>query len=407
MGRGWGPWVIRTVWLASLLPVASADTIVLKNGAVLQGTWLNANDPAATEWQLQTDDGLKLTVARGDVKGTLRPPPEMATYAVNLAKVPDDLETQRRIVDWCLNNKLPMLVEAHRERIVELDPNDKSAWAALGYVRTAEGWTPKELYQRQRGLVLHAGRWYIPQDLAVIEANEDASQRKAELNKRIVRAITDLRTKSAKAAEASQFLRELRDPLAVGRLHELLKKDRSQPNPEFRRFLVEVIANIPCAESVSVLVETVLVDRDDSLRDECIEILQNLGRETAVQAFLARLVNRSPDKDDPTIYDRAGLALASLGDERCLPRLIDCLVTKHLRAPPPQPGYNVGQTSDGNVGFSQGQKKPVEVRVQNQGVLTALTTISDGQPFGFDTERWRQWYAETYAASNPYVLRDP
>ncbi|MFN9913334.1 MAG: HEAT repeat domain-containing protein, partial [Pirellulaceae bacterium] len=116
-------------------------------------------------------------------------------------------------------------------------------------------------------------------------------------------------TKSAKAAEASQFLRELRDPLAVGRLHELLKKDRSQPNPEFRRFLVEVIANIPCAESVSVLVETVLVDRDDSLRDECIEILQNLGRETAVQAFLARLVNRSPDKDDPTIYDRAGLAL--------------------------------------------------------------------------------------------------
>ena len=118
-------------------------------------------------------------------------------------------------------------------------------------------------------------------------------------------------------------------------------------------------------------------------------------------------MNRSPDKDDPTIYDRAGLALASLGDERCLPRLIDCLVTKHLRAPPPQPGYNVGQTSDGNVGFSQGQKKPVEVRVQNQGVLTALTTISDGQPFGFDTERWRQWYAETYAASNPYVLRDP
>ncbi|MFN9912950.1 MAG: HEAT repeat domain-containing protein, partial [Pirellulaceae bacterium] len=141
------------------------------------------------------------------------------------------------------------------------------------------------------------------------------------------------------------------------------------------RFLVENIAKIPCAESVSVLVETVLVDGDDNLRGECIEILQSFGRETAVQAFLARLVNRAPDKDDPTIYDRAGLALASLGDERCLPRLIDCLVTKHLRAPPPQPGYNVGQTSEGNVGYSQGQKKPEEERVQNQAVLTALTTI--------------------------------
>ncbi len=200
---------------------------------------------------------------------------------------------------------------------------------------------------------------------------------------------------------------ELRDPLVVPKLREMLVKDRSKSNPASRRELIEIVAGIPCIESVATLVDSCLEDPDDSIRIECIEKLEKLGREAAVQMLMGRLVNNNPRTDNPKIYDRAGQALAVLGDDRCLARLLDCLVTKHIYEPPPGNAYNVGQTSDGNVGMSQGKKKAVEITSQNNGVLSALVEISHGENFSFDVERWREWYAAKYAAPNAYVTRDP
>jgi hypothetical protein len=397
-----------TIFFAGVATTVLADSIQLKNGSVLQGKWLNKDDKSAAEWMIELDDGTQVVLPRNDVKGILPQVELLETYASNLEKVDDSVETHRKIVEWCLKNSLNGMADAHRERIVELDPDDKATWAAMGYLRTSEGWQPKEQVQRQRGLIAKGNKWYLPHDLAIIEAGEAAKVQRAEVEKKVVKAIADLRTNNSKADEARRYLQELRDPLAVPKLRDLLVKDRSKTNSASRRELIEIIARIPAVEAVSTLVDSALEDPDDALRAECVEYLEKIGprKELAVQMLMARLVNSQPRTDNPRIYDRAGQALAVLGDERCLARLMDCLVSKHIVTSKPGNQYNVGQTSDGNVGMSQGKPKDIEVQSQNQGVLGALAELT-GENFGFDTESWREWWANKYAPPNAYVVRDP
>lgn len=400
-------------FIASMILVYStstmADSIQLKNGSVLTGKWLNADDKNASEWIVEFDDGSQVRLPRNDVKGILPQPKAAADYATNLTKVDDQIETHRKIVDWCLKNSLFGLAEAHRERIVELDPEDKTTWAAMGYLNTSEGWQPKEQVQRRRGLIQKGNKWFIPHDLAIMEAGDSAKIRRAEVEKKVTKSIADLKTNTPRADEARRYLAELRDPLAVVKLRELLVKDRSKTNSTSRRELIRIISRIPGSDAVMAIFDSALEDPDESLRAECIDYLKESGprMELAVQAFMRRLVNDNPKSDDPKIYDRAGQALAVIGDERCLARLLDCLVTKHIIVPPATPSYNVGQTSDGNINMNQGKKKEVEVKSENAGVLGALVEISQGENFGFDVERWREWYAAKYAAPNPNVVRDP
>jgi len=82
-------------------------------------------------------------------------------------------------------------------------------------------------------------------------------------------------------------------------------------------------------------------------------------------------------------------------------------VTEHIRAVPAQPAINAGAQSNGNMQFSQGQPKPEKVKINNDGVLSALQSVTHGENFGFDVVAWRNWYARTYAPSNRNVLRDP
>ncbi len=394
----------------SLNAIALADKFELKNGSVLQGRWLNPDDKNATAWVFEVDGGIQLELPRNEVKSTLQQSKEVELYLNNVTKAEDSTAMHQKMVDGCEKLGLGDLADAHRERLVELDPNDKTVWAALGYVKSSEGWIPKEQSQRQRGMQQKGGRWYIPQDLAIAESDEQAKIQIAEINKKILKAIEDVRRNGPKAEESRRYLFELKDPLAVKKLDELLKKDRSNPSTgsvAFRRQLLGILYGIRSENAVYAIIDAAIYDPDDSIRLDCIDKLSEFGKEIAVQAMMAQLVNNRPNKDNPVTYDRVGVALATLGDERCLARLIDCLVTKHLIEPPPQPKFQVGQNNNGNAGMTQGQPKAVERQVSNQGVLSALTEISGGENFGFDKQAWLDWYAEKYAPRNPYVVRDP
>jgi hypothetical protein len=393
-----------------LVSFTFADKFELKNGSVLQGRWLNHDDKNATAWVFEVDGGIQLELPRNEVKSTLRQSKDVELYLNNVTKADDSIATHQKMVDGCVKLGLPDLADAHRERLVELDPSDKTVWAALDYVKAPEGWIPKEQAQRQRGMQQKGGRWYIPQDLAIAESEEQAKIQIAEINKKIQKAIEDVRRNGPKAEESRRYLLNLNDPLAVKKLEELLKKDRSNPNtgsPAFRRQLLDILNGIRSESSVYAIVDSAINDPDDSIRMACIETLSTFGKEIAVQVMMGQLVNNRPNKDNPVTYDRIGIALVTLGDERCLARLIDCLVTKHLIEPPPQPKFQVGQNNNGGVNMAQGQPKAVERQVSNQGVLSALTELSGGESFGFDKQAWLDWYAEKYAPRNPYVVRDP
>jgi hypothetical protein len=389
---------------------ALADTIQLKNGSIVQGKWLNPDDKNAVAWIVELDGGITIELPRNDVKSTLPRSKEVDLYVASIANADDSIATHQKMVDGCEKLQLSELADAHRERIVELNPNDKTAWAALGYVKAPAGWIPREQSQRQRGMKQKGGKWYLPQDLAIAEAEEQSKIQLAEVNKKITKAIDDVFKNTSKAEESRRYLFELKDPLAVKKLEELLKKDRASSNTsntQFRRQLLEILSGIQSVSAVYAIIDSAINDPDDSIRLSCIEKLNAFGKEIAVQELMMQLVNNKPSKDNPTTYDRVGIALATLGDERCIARLIDCLVTKHVREPPPGPKFNVGQTSGGGVNTTQGQPQAKEFKSSNQGVLAALTELSGGENFSFDTQAWLDWYASHYAARNPYVVRDP
>lgn len=387
----------------------AADFVILRNGATIEGRCLNSSDKNATEWQIETKEGLEFSISRSDVKDIRPSTQDQKKYAEALATKGDSLEVHRWFVETCLQPKLGLdsLAHAHRERIVELDPSDRSAWAALDYVETPQGWIPRDMFQKRRGLQKKGSRYYVPQDLAIQQSSEQATQLSALMSKKVDKAFIDSRTRSPKAAEALQFLNTLQDPFALKKLREILKSERDKGNVPLRLQLIEIISRIHTSNAVLALIDTSLFDPDHSVRGASIAKLSEYGREMAVITLLGLLSNDSPSKDNPETYERVSEVLAVLGDERCIPRLIDCLVTDHIRAAPAQPGINAGAQANGNMQFSQGSPKPERVKIKNEGVLATLQSICQGQNYGFDVQAWRTWYANTYAAPNPNVLRDP
>jgi hypothetical protein len=394
--------------VGDLSTFAQAEVFTLNNGSVITAEWLNADDKAATVWKLRQTDGIELEIPRGSVKSVLSPIPSSKSYIENVGKVNDSVDAHRKIVDWSVKQGLMVVADSHRDRVVELDPDDKSAWAALGYTQTTSGWIRKETYWKRKGMQSKGGRWRFPQDILAEEQELASKTQMSELNRRIEQAIRDIKADNKKASVARQYLRDLNDPMAIPKLRELMVADRKNSNSDFRMAIIEIAGRIKTAASTQMLVDAAVADPDTRIADACVELLSQHGTELAISSFMGRLTNRDPAKDSQIVINRAARALSTLGDERCIPKLIDCLVTRHLIIPPPQPGTQATQTSDGAVNFApSGNQKPVEVRLPNQEVLGALQTITKEPGFDYDKDAWLNWYAENFAPQRPDVYRDP
>ena len=389
-------------------PATRAEVFTLNNGSVITAQWLNADDKTTSVWKLRQADGIEMEIPRGSVKSVLSPIPATTSYIENIGKVSDSIDAHRKIVDWCVKQGLMLVADAHRDRVVELDPDDKSAWSALGYTQTSSGWIRKETYWKRKGMQSKGGRWRFPQDIAAEELELASKTQMSELNRRIDQAIRDVKTDNKKASVSRQYLRDLNDPMAIPKLRELMVNDRNNSNTDFRFAIIDVVSRIKTSAATQMLVDAAIFDPDARVADACVELLGQYGTELAVSNLMGRLTNQNPAKDSQAVINRAARALSVLGDERCIPKLIDCLVTRHLVIPPPQPGTQATQTSDGAVNFApSGNQKPIEVRLTNNEVLGALQTITRESGFQFDKDAWMNWYANTFAPQRPDVYRDP
>jgi len=392
----------------AIVNVARSEVFTMNNGVVVTAEWLNSGDQSATSWKLRQSNGVELEIPRGMVKSVLSPIPAAVPYINNIDKVDDNVEAHRKIIDWCVKQGLMLIADAHRDRLVELDPSDKTAWSALGYTETSNGWIRKDTYWKRKGMQSKGGRWRFPQDIAFDERQLAAKVQMSELNRKIDQAIRDVKTESKRASVSRQYLQDLNDPLAIPKLRELMVADRKNSDPQFRLIMIEMIARMKTSSATITLVDAALFDPNDQVVNHCIEILSQSGTELAINNFLERVTNQNPNRDSATVINRAARALSVIGDERCIPKLIDCLVTKHFVVPAPQPGTQATQTSDGAVNFApNGNKKLVEIRSQNPDVLAALQSITGESTIQYDRDEWLNWYAANFAPSRPDVYRDP
>jgi hypothetical protein len=151
-----------------------------------------------------------------------------------------------------------------------------------------------------------------------------------------------------------------------------------------------------------------LDDKDDNVRDACLDQLARFGAVPAARAFAERL--KSPDNKK---VNRAGLCLAALKDPESALSLINALITEHKflvqqGGSPGQMnlGFGSGPGGGGNSFGVGGRPKLVKQDLQNEGVLHALIAIFPGVNLGYDEDAWKRWLADQKTPANLQLRRD-
>ncbi len=397
------------ILIASLVVVGSttvrADQIVLSNGTALVGKQASV-DPKKASQTLVLESGIELTLPFSSVRAVMPEGPNETLYLKNVDRVPDTIEGHQQMIAWANKNGLRDVATAHYQRLVELEPANRAAWAALQYNETSAGWIPRDRYWRAKGMVRDAGRWEIPQDVAIAQAIENRKKSSYEIKRKIDSSFRDLLANNNRAAEARQYLRELNDPNALPALVEQVQANAR--NDVLRMELINIIGRLPGRGAETALVVILVNEADAQIRNRCIDILDQRNSAAAVVKLQGYLVNNDPLRDRPETINRAAEALAVLGDERSIPRLIDVLVTEHQQKSGSQHGTNVGMTDNGGMGFSQGgQNRTTKLVSQNKDVLYALQTLSRESLPSYEKQAWLDWYASANADTGLQLRRDP
>ena len=171
---------IASFFLLSLSTPAFADVLELKSGGRIDGILLNPDESPRTKYVMRLETGGEITFAVRDVESHLPLSEALRRYRSNLAKMPATAEANWTLAEWCKDKGLRTERQLHLEATVQLDSDHENARRALGYTRLRGEWRKREDFMRERGFVIHEGRWRLPQDVELDKQrreNELASKR--------------------------------------------------------------------------------------------------------------------------------------------------------------------------------------------------------------------------------------
>ncbi len=364
-----------------------ADVIILHNGGVVRGQWLNRSASPAATYLIETESGGRLTLDKSQVKEAIRQSPSSFEYEQLAPSVADTADEQWDLAEWCRQRQLIEQRTAHLLRIIELEPDHAAARRALGFSQIGGQWVTTEEWKRKQGYELYRGKWRLAQDIELLKAEHQREQHEREWQGRLKRWRATLGTD--KTGESRGAILAIRDPHAVKALAEYLQQEKYR-GPKL--LYVEVLGEIGNGPAIAALIHASLNDPDEEVFHASVDQLVLLKPPKAVTDYINAL------KDENNVrVNRAAAALARLGDTTAIVPLIDALVTSHRIVITPagsSPDAVTTSFSSTGTGFSMGNKTQTGVvRVPNPQVLSALVKLSGGVSFNFDQQAWHNWYA--------------
>lgn len=212
-------------FMASLGVWSRGDIVELKDGGVIYGKVLNPQGGLMV--QIEAEDGTLIEVDRklARIRISLE---RDKKYAQEVLQRSDSIQDHRAVVDKCSNEQMINIANAHRERIVELDPADRATWEALRYYpdEATGKWLRREVVWYRRGKIKgEKGQWYTWQEKALVDFDE-----KTKLLKRDAEREFDGKLKSffngvpRLKAEAEAYLAAVNNPLLLGRIVKLIRE---------------------------------------------------------------------------------------------------------------------------------------------------------------------------------------
>ncbi|MCO6454940.1 MAG: HEAT repeat domain-containing protein [Pirellulaceae bacterium] len=391
------------------VPGLRADQLVLQNGGQLPGELRGASPSRPDAVQIQTAHGIRLTLARNQLRQVVRQSAAELEYERRAPRVADTVDRHWRLCEWCLEQGLSAEREAHLRRILQLDPDHVAARHALGYSELNGQWVTQQEQMRSRGYQRHRGRWRLPQEIELEREQASAQQAHLQWLVKLKRWREQLHTEQASLA--ARQITEIRDPAAVGALAQGLGQE---PLRAVKLLYLTALEGIGSAAALEVLIACSLNDPDTEMFHECVDRLARLKAPLAVPRYIKAL-----EDENNVRLNRAAHALGRLGDPHALAPLIQALVTTHkVVVTPPNAGSadtissTFGRGTDatgtplGGTGLSTGGGPLVSYpTVPNTEVLDALVKLSGGQNFGFDQRAWRHWLAQEQTRPVPANLQ--
>ena len=408
--------------LAVMTAPAAADLVVLKTGGRISGELQRESSPAAggDQVSIRTLTGAIITVPRSDVASVTKRRLVFEQYDALKKTAPDTVEGQWELSQWCLEKSLKER-EVHLKRIIELDPDHEGAHHGLHHVRYDGQWSTRDEVMTARGYIKHKGKYVLPQELDLIKQEQKETESEKAWYKRVKMWHGWLDSdRVERQTESLSQLQSITDPHAVPALYRTFATEGSE---QYRLMYVGILSKIKDDRSLGPLVFQSLRDESEIVRQAAVQGIPRDSQLKTQPVYVKALKN-----DLNAIVNRAGAALAQVGDEHVVPQLITALVTSHrYRVTVPDQDPSIGVAADGRMAqtnvpvvppnialmLATGQLPfgvqveqvtpgmPVrtkEVTVQrneeNPAVLAALNKIT-GQNFGFDVRAWRNWYNST------------
>lgn len=378
-----------------------ADTLTLKNDGIVSGSVLKSTADSVV---IRTNDGILLQLEKTQISKQRVDSESEKAYVASLKNRPDDAENNRALAKECLERSQKGLSNAHYERVVELDPSDGTAWSAIDYIKDEQTgqMARRDALLHRRGIMRFTYKGESKQTTmhaaAIAASKEKAARMRAEAAKLVDLNFKNLRSSNQKRAfEAREYFNTLKDPLAIGKIKELLVESVRRGDNWGQFF--DILLRMPGQSATGTFIELALdLNMPQGVVDASLEALMRTetSRDIAMVAFLARL--RPGSKPNTVLIDRAGSNLEVVGDERTIPSLISALQTPVTTTIQKAPSSGVDST--GSVQQTFGSQTETRTGLVNQpGVLAALSKIT-GQSFSYNEIAWRQWFAMTYAKSN-------
>lgn len=167
------PWIGAMAAAALSLP-ASADEVVLRNGAVFGGIVREDGEKVVLEIDCGT-----MTFRRSEVREVRRtedPLKELDRKASEVKDAPGYYELGR----WARKNGLTTRANELFQKAVALDPDHEGARLALGHQKHEGRWLAEDEAMAARGYVRHEGRWLKRETVEFLEEQANRARMEAD-----------------------------------------------------------------------------------------------------------------------------------------------------------------------------------------------------------------------------------
>jgi hypothetical protein len=170
--------------------VARADKAFLPGGNVLEGKITQQGDKII----VQTDDGA-ITLPADYVQKVETTESLLDTVDKRHAKLKaKDVKGRLKLADFCRDHELPNREKQLLREVLNIDENNATARARLGYVKTDQGWMAEADAMRMRGYVLENGVWMTREEAEQIERSQEEIESAARERKIAEQLLAQKRT---------------------------------------------------------------------------------------------------------------------------------------------------------------------------------------------------------------------